>query len=90
MMWRRTPLPTHIGMPRSVSVTDVGIYDLITRLFVQFYMQTYAVGVGSLSNTTTAFVTGMSDVVTNSMPGVQFGAYAGYVECVVSGSSFAQ
>ncbi|KAJ7132332.1 hypothetical protein C8R44DRAFT_612480 [Mycena epipterygia] len=46
----------------------------------QFYMQTYAVGVGSLSNTTTAFVTGMSDVVTNSMPGVEFGAYAGYVD----------
>ncbi|KAJ7035581.1 hypothetical protein C8F04DRAFT_511938 [Mycena alexandri] len=45
-----------------------------------FYMQTYAVGIGSLSNTTTAFVTGMSDQVTNSMPGVQFGAYAGYVD----------
>ncbi|KAJ7483149.1 hypothetical protein FB451DRAFT_1393290 [Mycena latifolia] len=46
----------------------------------QFYMQTYAVGVGSLSNTTTAFVTGMSDTVTNAMPGVPFGAYAGYVD----------
>ncbi|KAF8166621.1 hypothetical protein K438DRAFT_252941 [Mycena galopus ATCC 62051] len=46
----------------------------------QFYMQTYAVGIGSLSNTTTAFVTNMSDIVTNSMPGVQFGAYAGYVD----------
>ncbi|KAJ6547857.1 hypothetical protein B0H10DRAFT_1313861 [Mycena sp. CBHHK59/15] len=45
-----------------------------------FYMQTYAVGIGSLSNTTTTFVTGMSDAVTNSMPGVQFGAYAGYVD----------
>ncbi|KAJ6605848.1 hypothetical protein B0H10DRAFT_2076154 [Mycena sp. CBHHK59/15] len=43
-------------------------------------MQTYAVGIGSLSNTTTTFVTGMSDAVTNSMPGVQFGAYAGYVD----------
>ncbi|KAJ7272726.1 hypothetical protein B0H12DRAFT_1228723 [Mycena haematopus] len=46
----------------------------------QFYMQTYAVGIGSLSNETTAFVTNMSDIVTNSMPGVQFGAYAGYVD----------
>ncbi|KAJ6580992.1 hypothetical protein B0H19DRAFT_1017535 [Mycena capillaripes] len=46
----------------------------------QFYLQTYAVGVGSLSNATTAFVTNMSDIVTNSMPGVQFGAYAGYVD----------
>ncbi|KAJ7493223.1 hypothetical protein B0H11DRAFT_1718318 [Mycena galericulata] len=45
-----------------------------------FYMQTYAVGVGTLSNTTTAFVEGMSDTVTNSMPGVQFGAYPGYVD----------
>ncbi|KAJ7812680.1 hypothetical protein B0H13DRAFT_1666088 [Mycena leptocephala] len=46
----------------------------------QFYMQTYAVGVGSLSDKTTAFVTNMSSIVTNSMPGVQFGAYAGYVD----------
>jgi hypothetical protein len=45
-------------------------------------MQTYAVGVGSLSDKTTAFVTNMSSIVTSSMPGVQFGAYAGYVECV--------
>ncbi|KAJ7173714.1 hypothetical protein C8R46DRAFT_120639 [Mycena filopes] len=45
-----------------------------------FYMQTYAVGIGSLSNATTAFVTGMSDKVTDSMPGVEFGAYAGYVD----------
>ncbi|KAJ7118607.1 hypothetical protein C8R46DRAFT_1260938 [Mycena filopes] len=45
-----------------------------------FYMQTYAVGIGSLSNATTAFVTGMSDKVTSSMPGVEFGAYAGYVD----------
>ncbi|KAJ7089854.1 hypothetical protein B0H15DRAFT_274600 [Mycena belliarum] len=46
----------------------------------QFYMQTYAVGIGSLSNKTTAFVKGMSDTVTGSMPGVSFGAYAGYVD----------
>ncbi|KAJ6474700.1 hypothetical protein C8R47DRAFT_986679 [Mycena vitilis] len=46
----------------------------------QFYMQTYAVGVGSLSDASTAFVTNMSSIVTNSMPGVQFGAYAGYVD----------
>ncbi|KAJ7804666.1 hypothetical protein B0H14DRAFT_3485964 [Mycena olivaceomarginata] len=46
----------------------------------QFYMQTYAVGVGALSAATSAFVTHMSDIVTGSMPGVQFGAYAGYVD----------
>ncbi|KAJ7623614.1 hypothetical protein FB45DRAFT_926242 [Roridomyces roridus] len=45
-----------------------------------FYLQTYAVGIGSLSNTTINFVGGMSDVITNSMPGTQFGAYAGYVD----------
>ncbi|KAJ7460832.1 hypothetical protein FB451DRAFT_1044988 [Mycena latifolia] len=45
-----------------------------------FYMQTYAVGLGTLSDKTTAFVTGMSDIITDSMPGVNFGAYAGYVD----------
>ncbi|KAJ7089852.1 hypothetical protein B0H15DRAFT_949100 [Mycena belliarum] len=45
-----------------------------------FYMQTYAVGLGSLSAKTIDFVTGMSDKITNSMPGVNFGAYAGYVD----------
>ncbi|KAJ7105109.1 hypothetical protein C8R43DRAFT_1100144 [Mycena crocata] len=45
-----------------------------------FYLQTYAVSLGSLSDKTTAFVTGMSDIITNSMPGVNFGAYAGYVD----------
>jgi hypothetical protein len=51
-------------------------------------MQTYAVGIGSLSAATSAFVTNMSDIVTGSMPGVQFGAYAGYVECVASPPPF--
>ncbi|KAJ7319269.1 hypothetical protein DFH08DRAFT_390041 [Mycena albidolilacea] len=46
----------------------------------QFYMQTYAVDIGSLSAATSAFVTNMSDIVMGSMPGVQFGAYAGYVD----------
>jgi hypothetical protein len=54
----------------------------------QFYMQTYAVGIGALSSATSAFVTNMSGIVTGSMPGVQFGAYAGYVECVVVFPSF--
>ncbi|KAJ7825380.1 hypothetical protein B0H14DRAFT_2322974, partial [Mycena olivaceomarginata] len=48
----------------------------------QFYMQTYAVGIASA---TSAFVTHMNDIVTRSMPGVQFGAYAGYVECPEAG-----
>ncbi|KAF7371028.1 Reticuline oxidase [Mycena sanguinolenta] len=45
-----------------------------------FYMQSYAVGLGTLSNTTIAFLTGLSNTITDSMPGVQFGAYPGYVD----------
>ncbi|KAJ6485684.1 hypothetical protein C8R45DRAFT_930782 [Mycena sanguinolenta] len=45
-----------------------------------FYLQTYAIGVGTLSDTTIAFVDGMSEQITNSMPGVDFGAYPGYVD----------
>ncbi|KAK6978121.1 hypothetical protein R3P38DRAFT_497939 [Favolaschia claudopus] len=45
-----------------------------------FYLQTYAVGLGSLSSKTIDFVTGMSKKITDSMPGVDFGAYAGYVD----------
>ncbi|KAJ7035579.1 hypothetical protein C8F04DRAFT_511931 [Mycena alexandri] len=46
-----------------------------------FYLQTYAVDiVGGLSDKTSAFVTGMNDIITASMPGVDFGAYAGYVD----------
>ncbi|KAJ6605849.1 hypothetical protein B0H10DRAFT_1957082 [Mycena sp. CBHHK59/15] len=42
-----------------------------------FYMQTYAISLSTLSNTTTAFVIGIGDVVTGSMPGVQFGGVRG-------------
>ncbi|KAF7357043.1 hypothetical protein MVEN_01041100 [Mycena venus] len=45
-----------------------------------FYLQTYAVGLTGLSDKTIDFVTGMSEKVTDSMPGTQFGAYAGYVD----------
>ncbi|KAF7345272.1 hypothetical protein MSAN_01903900 [Mycena sanguinolenta] len=47
---------------------------------VLFYLQTYAVGVGTLSDKTIAFVNGMSEKITDSMPGVNFGAYPGYVD----------
>ncbi|KAJ7483161.1 hypothetical protein FB451DRAFT_1169792 [Mycena latifolia] len=46
----------------------------------QIYMQTYGVGLISLSNATTAFITGISDTITNAMPGALFGAYPGYVD----------
>jgi hypothetical protein len=75
-----------IATPRSVPHVPIEEACESNYIFIflgnQFYMQTYAVGVGSLSDKTTAFVTNMSSIVTNSMPGVQFGAYAGYVECV--------
>ncbi|KAF8166622.1 hypothetical protein K438DRAFT_1857053 [Mycena galopus ATCC 62051] len=45
-----------------------------------FYFQTYAVGIGELSQTTIDFVTGMNKKITDSMPGVSFGAYPGYVD----------
>ncbi|KAJ6474697.1 hypothetical protein C8R47DRAFT_708277 [Mycena vitilis] len=45
-----------------------------------FYLQTYAVSLGSLADKTIDFVTGMSEKITDSMPGVNFGAYAGYVD----------
>ncbi|KAJ7221928.1 hypothetical protein C8J57DRAFT_1536494 [Mycena rebaudengoi] len=45
-----------------------------------FYMQTYAVGLTGLSDKIKTFVTTMSDIVTESVPNGQFGAYAGYVD----------
>jgi hypothetical protein len=51
-----------------------------------FYLQAYAFSFTRLSDTSMAFVEGMLDTITNAMPGVDFGAYAGYVECVVVSS----
>lgn len=46
-----------------------------------FYMQSYAVGVPSISNTTKSFLRGLNDVVKDGVPGGQdFGAYPGYVD----------
>ncbi|KAG4415691.1 hypothetical protein IFR04_011196 [Cadophora malorum] len=46
-----------------------------------FYMQSYAVGVPKVSNTTKKFLRGLSEVVKDGMPGGgNFGAYAGYVD----------
>ncbi|KAF7309509.1 Reticuline oxidase [Mycena indigotica] len=45
----------------------------------QFYLQTYAIGIGSLSDATRTFVQTMSDIITRSLPGLT-GAYAGYVD----------
>jgi hypothetical protein len=47
---------------------------------VLFYMQSYAVGIGGVSNTTMKFVTGLNKVVTESLGGKDLGAYAGYID----------
>jgi hypothetical protein len=46
-----------------------------------FYLQSYAVGVGQVSDKTKAFLRGVNTTIKNGMPGGQdFGAYAGYVD----------
>jgi hypothetical protein len=45
-----------------------------------FYMQSYAVGIGHLSETTREFIAGVNEVIEKGMPEVEFGAYAGYVD----------
>ncbi|KAI1339409.1 FAD binding domain-containing protein [Xylariaceae sp. FL0016] len=45
-----------------------------------FYMQSYAVGMGWVTDTTRDFIRGLHSVITTGMPEVEFGAYAGYVD----------
>ncbi|TVY62267.1 Berberine bridge enzyme-like [Lachnellula suecica] len=45
-----------------------------------FYMQTYAVDLLKVSDTTRAFITGMNDIMTAAFPDETLGAYAGYVD----------
>ncbi|CAG7854205.1 SubName: Full=Related to reticuline oxidase (Berberine bridge enzyme) {ECO:0000313/EMBL:CCA70426.1} [Serendipita indica DSM 11827] len=45
-----------------------------------FYVQTYAVGILKLSDTTKNFINGINKVIQDAMPNVNFGAYAGYVD----------
>jgi len=46
-----------------------------------FYMQSYAIGVGSVSKKTKAFLKGVKTVLKDGTPGGdEFGAYAGYVD----------
>lgn len=46
----------------------------------QFYIQTYVFGIGSLPQKSKDFLNGINDNIKKSMPGVTFGAYAGYVD----------
>ncbi|KAF8804092.1 putative glucooligosaccharide oxidase [Phlegmacium glaucopus] len=45
-----------------------------------FYIQTYAIGLGKISQTTHDFLDGINDTIIKAMPGVDFGAYPGYVD----------
>ena len=47
-----------------------------------FYLQSYAVEIGasSVSESTKDFIRGINNVITDGMPGVNLGAYAGYVD----------
>ncbi|KAJ7589559.1 hypothetical protein C8J56DRAFT_938917 [Mycena floridula] len=45
-----------------------------------FYLQTYAVGLFAMTDTIRNFITGINQIIQDSMPGVDFGVYAGYVD----------
>lgn len=45
-----------------------------------FFLQTYAVGVGKLQDTSRNFLNGINQVVLDSMPSVTLKSYAGYVD----------
>ncbi|KIM37158.1 Glucooligosaccharide oxidase [Hebeloma cylindrosporum] len=45
-----------------------------------FYLQSYAIGLGKISQTTRNFLDGINNVIKQAMPGIDFGAYAGYVD----------
>lgn len=45
-----------------------------------YWMQSYAVTAGAVSETTINFLDGINNVIAASLPGIDFGAYAGYVD----------
>jgi len=45
-----------------------------------FYLQSYAISVGKISKTTRKFLDGINATVRKALPGVDLGAYAGYVD----------
>jgi hypothetical protein len=45
-----------------------------------FYMQTYAVDILKVTDTTRAFLTGMNNIITAAYPGQILGSYAGFVD----------
>jgi hypothetical protein len=47
---------------------------------VLMYMESFGIDIGRVSTATRVFITGINDTITNSMPGVVFGSYPGYVD----------
>jgi hypothetical protein len=45
-----------------------------------FWLQSYAVDIGKVSQTTIKFLDGINNIISASLPGVTFGAYPGYVD----------
>lgn len=45
-----------------------------------YYIQTYALGIPSVSQTTKKFLSDVNTLIEDSMPGADLGAYAGYVD----------
>lgn len=45
-----------------------------------FYLQSYAIGIPSVSDKTTKFLDDINTLIEKSMPGADLGAYAGYVD----------
>ncbi|TFK68250.1 FAD-binding domain-containing protein [Pluteus cervinus] len=45
-----------------------------------FYVQSYGASLTSVSTTTRSFIEGINNLISNGMPNVDFGAYAGYVD----------
>lgn len=45
-----------------------------------YFLQSYGVGAGEVSDTTKDFLEGLNDVITSGSPDAHYGAYAGYVD----------
>jgi hypothetical protein len=45
-----------------------------------FYMETFGIDIGRVTNTTRAFITGINEAITSQMPDTTFGSYPGYVD----------
>ena len=53
---------------------------VLLRTLPQFYVQTYAVGLTGLNDKIYKYIDKINDIIQQSLPGHDMGAYAGYVE----------